>query len=146
MACLNLNIHSGTYAWLKNICTNTNGVTTVQFSSCTIFVLHTALTMKMATSTWVTFSDSEDTLFHHLVSLLKLPILIYTCFILSFYIISVTTYVSTPKISHNLDCIISIKHQYLSEKIIVFFIFYSIQFITHLHLSFISVLSVTRFI
>lgn len=146
MACLKFNIHLVTYAWLKKIWINKNKVTTVQFSSSTNFVLYTALTMKMITSTWVTFSDLEDTLLHHLLFLLKLPLLVYTCFIFSFYTISILTYISAPKISHNLSCIISIKHQYLSENIIVSFIFYSIQFITHLHLSFISVLSVMHFV
>lgn len=103
--------------------------------------------MKMATFTWVTYSGFQGALLQSFLSLPKLPILICPSFMFSFYTIPIPINVCAPKISHNLNCIISINHKYLSEDIIVFFIFYGIQFITHLHLSFISisVLSMTHF-
>lgn len=64
--------------------------------------------MKTAIFTGVTFSGFQGTLLQPLLSLPKLPILIYPSFMFSFYTMSIAINVCAPKISHNLYCIISI--------------------------------------
>lgn len=150
MACLELSIPSNNYSCLTEKDKNKR-----RPSDCSIifhfnyfFVLYVAFSKQMATFIWVTFSDIQATFLQPLLYLPKHPILIHSSYMSSFYTMSIPINTCAPKISHNLNLnyIIYMNHWYLPEDIIVFFIFYSIQFITHLLVIQKSVLSMTHFI
>lgn len=148
MACLKSNIHSGAYSCLteKDLDKHkSSGHSTIQhfnyfwFMSC---IHYENCNLYSCHFFWFPGHIASTS------PLSKLPILRYPFFTFSFYAMSIPINVFAPKIGHNLNCSISINHQYLCEDIIIFFIFYSIQFTTDLHLSFIrmSVLFMTHLI
>lgn len=134
MACLELSIPSSNYSCLteKDLDKHKSSDRSISFHFNYFFVLYAAFNKQMATFIWVTFSDIQATFLQPFLYLPKLPILIYPSYMSSFYTMSIPINICAPKINHNLNCIVSINHWYLPEDIIVFFIFYSIQFITHL--------------